>query len=82
EAGPSGLEDIKEIVEGAADWLSDGGYVVIEIAPHQSQEARQLARDAGFLNAAIEIRPDLAGRDRALVARIGYLRRRRLAKRR
>ncbi len=74
-AGPTGLEDINAILVGATDWLCDGGYLVIEIAPHQSGEARGLAREAGFPTAGIDVHRDLAGQDRVLVARMGYLRR-------
>ena len=66
-AGPSGLEDVQQIVAEAPRWLCDGGLLVVEIAPHQSASASELARGAGFSD--VEIRPDLAGRDRALVAR-------------
>jgi release factor glutamine methyltransferase len=67
EAGPTGLEALRDILRGAAAWLRPGGVAVIEIAPHQAESAAAIARDAGF--AAIEVRPDLAGRDRTLVAR-------------
>ncbi len=69
EAGPTGLEAIREILDGAPAWLRPGGVVVVEIAPHQEQPAAAIARDAGF--ATVDIHPDLAGRPRALVARAG-----------
>ena len=67
-AGPSGLEDIELIVAGAPDWLSRPGALVLELAPHQAEAVLALALAAGFAHA--EVRPDLAGRPRALVARI------------
>ncbi|MHB1535098.1 MAG: peptide chain release factor N(5)-glutamine methyltransferase [Acidimicrobiales bacterium] len=67
EAGPGGLEDVADIVSGASQWLARPGTLVVEIAPHQSAVAVALARSAGCSWA--EVRPDLAGRDRALVAR-------------
>jgi release factor glutamine methyltransferase len=67
EAGPSGLEALGEILSGASRWLRPGGAVVVELAPHQSVQAAHLARDAGLVVAGV--RSDLAGRDRALVAR-------------
>jgi release factor glutamine methyltransferase len=67
EAGPSGLEAVEEILASAPGWLRPGGAVVIEIAPHQAAGAERAARRAGF--AHTEVRPDLTGRDRALVAR-------------
>ena len=68
EAGPTGLEAVREILHGAIGWVRPGGVVVLEIAPHQSAPAAAIAREAGF--AAVEVHPDLAGRDRALVARL------------
>ena len=67
-AGATGLEDIERIVSEAPAWLSRPGVVVVEIAPHQSDAASQLARDAGFTD--VDVLPDLTGRLRALVARL------------
>ena len=66
-AGPVGTEAIADIVGGAPAWLAPKGAAVIEIAPHQAEEARALAHDAGFGD--VEVRPDLNGRARVLVAR-------------
>ena len=68
-AGPTGLEDIERIVAEAPRWLTRPGALVVELAPHHAGAAIALARAAGFASA--EVRPDLAGRDRALVARLG-----------
>jgi release factor glutamine methyltransferase len=67
EAGPTGLEAVEEILSSALLWLRLGGAAVLEIAPHQSAGAQRAALLAGFTHA--EVRPDLAGRDRVLVAR-------------
>jgi release factor glutamine methyltransferase len=67
-AGPTGLEDIDHIVDEAPKWLARPGVLVVELAPHQAGPAIQLARDAGFSSA--EVRLDLAGRERTLLARI------------
>jgi release factor glutamine methyltransferase len=67
EAGPTGLEAVREILGGAHAWLGPKGVVVIEIAPNQAAAATDLARSAGF--GAVEVRSDLAGRDRILLAR-------------
>jgi release factor glutamine methyltransferase len=67
EAGPDGLEAITAVLAGAPGWLASDGAAVIEIAPHQAGPAAAAARLAGF--ADVEVHPDLAGRDRALVAR-------------
>jgi release factor glutamine methyltransferase len=68
EAGPTGLEDLSVIVAGAPAWLSRPGTLVVELAPHQVPSVTALAHAAGF--ASVEVRPDLAGRDRVLVARL------------
>jgi release factor glutamine methyltransferase len=68
EAGASGLEAIEEILRTAPRWLCAEGAAVIEVAPHQAAAATAAATDAGFAGA--EIRPDLSGRDRVLVARM------------
>jgi release factor glutamine methyltransferase len=67
-AGPTGLEAIARIVAGAPPWLARPGALVVEVAPHQRDDALAAAAAAGFTEA--EVRADLAGRDRALVARI------------
>jgi len=65
-AGPSGLEAIEVVVEGALRWLRRPGAVVVELAPPQAEAAVALALAAGFDRALV--RPDLTGRPRALVA--------------
>lgn len=67
-AGRSGLEGVEAVLEEAPTWLSRPGAVVVELAPHQGHPARELARAAGF--SEVEVRPDLAGRPRVLVARV------------
>jgi release factor glutamine methyltransferase len=66
-AGPSGREAIEEILRGAPAWLSPGAAVVVEIAPHQAREAAAFASGCGARR--IDVRRDLAGRDRVIVAR-------------
>ncbi len=66
-AGPTGLEDLEVVIGLAPRWLKEGGSLVVEIAPHQADEARALAAAAGF--ACVSVRPDLQGRERVLVAR-------------
>jgi release factor glutamine methyltransferase len=68
-AGPTGLEAVAAVVAGAPAWLRRPGVLVVEIAPHQATDAAVLARAAGF--ASVEVRPDLTGRPRALVGRVG-----------
>ncbi|MGH9136204.1 MAG: peptide chain release factor N(5)-glutamine methyltransferase, partial [Acidimicrobiales bacterium] len=65
-AGPTGLEALAAIIAGAPGWLAPGGALVCEIGDTQGDAVRTLARDAGFVD--IDVLPDLAGRDRVLVA--------------
>lgn len=67
EAGPRGTEAIEIILSGARQWTAAEAAVVIELAPQQAERATELAKSAGFGH--VEVRPDLAGRPRALVAR-------------
>ncbi len=67
-AGPTGLEDVRRILDAVPRWLARPGAVVIEIAPHQAAEAVGVARVAGFDE--VDVQPDLAGRPRALVGRV------------
>jgi release factor glutamine methyltransferase len=66
-AGPTGLEAVTAVLEGAPRWLAEPGTAVLEIAPHQAEATVSRALSLGFRQA--EVRPDLAGRDRVLVAR-------------
>lgn len=65
--GPSGLEAVEHIVAEAPRWLARPGALLLEMAPHQTARARSRARRAGFPVATVW--PDLAGRDRVLLAR-------------
>jgi release factor glutamine methyltransferase len=65
-SGPSGFEAIEHLVAGAPGWLAPRGALVLEIGDTQGDTVLELATGAGFATA--EIRRDLAGRDRALVA--------------
>ncbi|CAN5713597.1 hypothetical protein BH20ACT2_BH20ACT2_11510 [soil metagenome] len=51
----------------SARWLTPTGAVVVEIGDTQAAAGTALARAAGFEQ--VEVRPDLTGRPRALVAR-------------
>jgi release factor glutamine methyltransferase len=66
-SGPTGLEAIEQIVADAPGWLRSEGVLVIEIGEQQGTAARDLALGVGFAEATVH--PDLAGRDRVLVAR-------------
>ncbi len=65
-AGPTGTEVLARIAEEAYWMVGVGGWVLCEIGDGQADEARRL-----FAAFDREVRPDLAGRDRILVARKG-----------
>ena len=68
-SGATGLEAIEAIVAEAPAWLEPtGGALVLELAPHQAEHAIARSVAAGFAEARVQ--PDLAGRDRVLVARV------------
>jgi release factor glutamine methyltransferase len=66
-AGETGREAIEEILRGAPAWLSAGAAAVVEVAPHQASAVADFARGRGART--VDVRRDLAGRDRVLVAR-------------
>jgi release factor glutamine methyltransferase len=66
-SGPSGLEAVEFLLHQAPPWLAPGGSLVIELAPDQADGVRRRAVELGYEKA--EIRDDLAGRPRMLVAR-------------
>ncbi len=68
-AGEDGLDDIRILLEDAPSWLRSGGVLILEMDPLQIETASELARSFGFVG--IETHVDLAGRDRALVAKRG-----------
>ncbi|MCX6510483.1 MAG: peptide chain release factor N(5)-glutamine methyltransferase [Actinobacteria bacterium] len=68
-AGVDGLDDIRKIVTGAVTWLRPGGTLVLEMAPDQVPVVADLALANSFVTA--ECHNDLAGRPRAVVARVG-----------
>lgn len=65
-SGPDGLDDLREILTGAAAWLKPRGSVAVELAPHQAEVMVKFARALGYEPVAVG--KDLAGRERFLVA--------------
>jgi release factor glutamine methyltransferase len=66
-AGRDGLAAIRVLVAGAPKWLRPGGALVLEIGAEQGERAGKLALAAGL--EPVDVRPDLAGHDRVLLAR-------------
>lgn len=61
-SGADGLDDIRHLVRAAPDWLSNGGWLLIEHGYDQGQAVRNLYSEAGFKN--VETRQDYGRRDR------------------
>ena len=66
-SGPDGLEAHRVICATAARWLRPGGWLVCEIGSTQGPDVAALMSDAGLGD--VEVRPDLAGRDRIVTGR-------------
>ncbi len=67
-AGPDGLDAIRRLVRDGPAHVRPGGWLVLEIGADQGPAVEELLRKHGYID--VEIRPDLAGRDRIAVARI------------
>jgi release factor glutamine methyltransferase len=65
-AGDNGLADIREVISGATTWLANNGWLALEIGYRQGDDVRALLENAGLVH--VEIRRDLAGRDRIALA--------------
>ncbi|RPF71228.1 peptide chain release factor N(5)-glutamine methyltransferase [Aurantiacibacter spongiae] len=65
-AGVDGLDDYRALVPQLPRLLTKKGVAVLEIGSRQARKVTEIADDCGF---AVEIRRDLARRDRALVLR-------------
>ena len=68
-AGADGLDALRVIVAGADHWLAEGGYSWSRSAPDRATAASRLAVGAGLHQ--VEIRHDLAGHERILIATKG-----------
>lgn len=66
-AAEEGLAALRVIVAGAHTWLRADGALVLEIGHRQGNAVRTLCANAGLCD--IEVRRDLAGRERIVVAR-------------
>ena len=67
-AGSDGLDAYREIISHADEWLVTDGWIVLEIGHQQGDAVRELLAQNSFKQ--IEIRKDLAGRDRIALAKI------------
>jgi len=65
-SGPTGMEMIQRVADEAFWWVGIGGWVITEIGDTQGEAAH-----GAFFAFDREVRSDLTGRDRVLVARRG-----------
>ena len=66
-SGATGTEAVEALIDGAHSWLRPGGAVVLEMAPHQTDQMAALAVDRGYTDVAVVA--DMAGRARTVRAR-------------
>jgi release factor glutamine methyltransferase len=66
-SGESGYEALDQVVAASSSWLRDRGALVVELAPSQAAAVAANALRHGFRES--EVRRDLTGRDRAVIAR-------------
>jgi release factor glutamine methyltransferase len=64
--GDDGLAALRSIIIGAPEWLRVGGTLVVEIGHRQGDAVREMCKMAGLHD--VEVRRDLAGRDRIVTA--------------
>lgn len=61
-SGPDGLDDLRRLCAGAAEWLRPGGWLLLEHGWDQGAAVRDLLQVAGF--AEVTTRRDLGGQER------------------
>ncbi len=66
-AGGDGMNAIRAVVAGAAEWLAPGGWLVLEIGAAQGAAVRELMTAADLQG--VDIHRDLSDRDRVAVGR-------------
>lgn len=66
-AGADGLDDIRQIIDGAPEHLLPGGWLLLEHGWDQGAAVAGLLRDRGF--AAVSTEQDLEARDRVTLGR-------------
>lgn len=67
-SGTDGLDDIRLLVDGAADHLEPGGWLLLEHGYDQAEAVTELLKHAGFID--IETRNDLSGHERVTGGRL------------
>lgn len=67
-SGETGLECLSALLRDAFVWLEPRGVLVLELAPHQAHRVAEEAVASGYLD--VEVRRDLTGTERVLVAQV------------
>ena len=67
-AHDNGLADLRTVIEGAATWLKNSGWLVLEIGYQQGADVLAMMTASGLVGA--EIKQDLSGRDRIAVGQL------------
>ncbi|MCD6296461.1 MAG: protein-(glutamine-N5) methyltransferase, release factor-specific, partial [Deltaproteobacteria bacterium] len=67
-SGKNGLEDIEKLIKAVPQVLRRKAWFICEIGHDQGKQAIQMTRDTGMYKYA-EIRKDLSGKDRVLMAK-------------
>lgn len=66
-SGEDGLDDIRQIIQAAHNWMSKNGHLVLEHGYNQSASVQFLLEESGFTD--IQSVSDYAGQDRVTFAR-------------
>ena len=69
DGGRDGLDFYRTIVEQAADHLTSGGWLLMEIGHDQGEDLRKMLKDSQKYTPA-EVIKDLPGRDRVVKCRL------------
>ena len=67
-AHDNGLADLRTVIEGAATWLKNSGWLVLEIGYQPGADVLAMMTASGLVGA--EIKQDLSGRDRIAVGQL------------
>tara|TARA_X000000368_G_scaffold209034_1_gene165087 strand:+ start:460 stop:1350 length:891 start_codon:yes stop_codon:yes gene_type:complete len=66
-SGPLGTEDLSFLLNNSIEWLSAEGQLILELAPMQADQMVEEAKNLNFRE--VQLRNDLTGRDRVLMAK-------------
>lgn len=66
DGGVDGLEIIKRIIDGSIEFLSDKGYLLLEIGAGQAELIKEFAGERSFFK-SVEFRSDYAGIERVAI---------------